>query len=200
MGSPWTHLGAATAVADVDRFVVIGNGAMKVGAYTLSVTTMPEAGTARRVTITHATVAVGTDTLGTVTVVGKNLAGQTITEVLVPVADSMVTGTQWFASIASITGADWVIAGGNDTITVGCAATAIIAQGSGTLEALQINTTSASTIVVADATGTIATLPANVAVGTLYEWEISFTDYLSVQLNGASDVTVIHSGSMPSSY
>lgn len=202
MGYPRTHLSAITAAADVDRFVVIGNGVMKNGAYILSANAMPEASTARRVTITHATVAAGTDELGVITVTGTNLSGETITEIITPVHDDIVTGTKWFANIPTggIVGSGWTIAGGNDTITVGCGAVAIIAEGMGTLHGCQINTTAAGAITFADAAGTIAVLPINVAVGTWYCWEASFSGYLSVALVAASDITVLHSGSMPTTY
>src|SRR3990167_6404347 len=115
MGFTYTNLAAANA-ADAARFLL--SVAMEVGAYTLDETTIGTQG-ARHVTLTHTTVAAGTDTLGTVTIVCRDLSGQTISEVLTPVSDSTVTGTKWFASVASATGAGWVIAGGNDTITIG---------------------------------------------------------------------------------
>jgi hypothetical protein len=71
------------------------------------------------VTVTHTTVAVGTDTLGTLTVIGRDINNNVISEVITPVADSPVSGAKAFKSITSITGAGWVIAGGNDTLVVG---------------------------------------------------------------------------------
>jgi hypothetical protein len=203
MSFSWTHLGGATSAAVDDFYVLVGNGVMKNAAYTLSNTIPPEAGTARQITLTHATVGGVADTLGTVTVVGRNLAGQNITEVLVPTADTKITGTQWFASVASVTGAGWVRnagAGSEDTIIVGCAADSRLAEGYGTLHGLQINTAAAGTITVADAVGTIATIPANQAAGTFYVWDVAFAGHIEVTLAGASDVTVMHSGSQPTSY
>ncbi len=202
MGWGRTNLsGIQPAVADDNRFLILANGAMKNSAYTLEATlTMPEANTARLLTLTHATVAAGTDTLGTVTVVGTSLSGQAITEVITPVADSPVTGTKWFASITSITGAGHTTVGGADTIIVGCAGDAIIAEGSGTLHGVQINTTAAGAIVVSDAGGTIATLPASVAVGTFYLWDVEWSGWLRLTLAAASNVTVLHSGSRPMAY
>lgn len=201
MSFDYTHLAAITAVADVDRFVVIGDGVMKNAAYTLTATTMPETGTARKITITHATVAAGTDTLGTVTVVGMNLSGQTITEVCVPIHDATTTYTKWFASIVSITGAGWAIVGGNDTITVGCAAVAIVAQaGGGTFRGVIVNTTAAGTITIKDAKGTIAIIKASVAEGFIGPYDVAFSGYLDVALAAASDITVLHSGSLPTDY
>lgn len=204
MGNPSTSLTAATAAADTDRFVVIGNGTMKNAAYTLSVTSMPEAGTARRLTLTHASVGGVADALGTVTIVGRNLAGETITEVITPLADQLANGTKWFASIASITGAGWTRnagAGTEDTIIVGCDATAIVAEaGAGTLYGCVINTTANGTITIADGAGLSIVLPANVAVGTSYEWGVKWTAYLSVAVAAASNISVIHSGSMPATY
>jgi len=66
---------------------------------------------------------VGTeDTNGTIVVVGKDLAGNTITETLTPDAGKTVAGAKAFAEITSITGAGWVIDGSEgtaDKITVG---------------------------------------------------------------------------------
>jgi hypothetical protein len=195
----YTHLDAAVA-GDADRFVTSVN--MKVGAYALAATTMPTVGTARRVTCTR-TVVAAADTAGTLIVVGKNLAGQTITETLTPGANGiLVTGTQWFASITSVTGAGWVIsgAGDEDTIVVGVDGNyLVVAEGSGTLASLTVNTTAAGSITLADAKGTIGVLPANVAVGQ-YAYGCNFSGYLRVELVAASDVTVIHSGSLPTSY
>ena len=201
MGYTWTHLSAITAAADPNRFLEVANGAMKNAAYTLTATLdMPEAGTARKLTLTHVTVAAGTDALGTVTVVGKNLANQTITEVITPVADSLVNGTKWFRSVTTVTGAGWTIAGGNDTIVLGCGATAIVAEASsGTVHGVAVNTTAAGAITVADATGTIAILVLSIAEG-MYPIDANFSGYLAVTLAGASDITVLHSGSKPTTY
>lgn len=199
MGNSRTHLSAPTAVADVDRFVVIGDGAMKVGDYTLTATlTMPEAGTARHVTITHAAVGAA-DTLGTVTITGKGIGGQPLVEVLTPTSGGLATSVGWFASVSKITGAGWVIAEGNDTITVGCAADAIVAEGGGTLHGVAVNTTAAGAITLADAGGTIAVLKASI-VENLYLYDVNWSGYLKVALAAASDITVLHSGSLPTSY
>lgn len=200
MGYPRTHLSAQTAAASSNYFVVIGNGVMKNGAYTLSHNAVPEAGTARRVTITHATVAAGTDTLGVITVTGTNLAGQTISEVITPVADQLVTGTKFFTNIPTggIVGSGWTAVGGSDTVIIGTDSVAIVAEaGAGTLYGVVVNTTANGTITLADASGTIAVLPANVAVGTEYEYGCSWAAYLSAALAAGSDITLIHSGSMP---
>jgi len=202
MGYTWTHLSAITAAADPNRFLEVANGAMKNAAYTLTATLdMPEAGTARKLTLTHVTVAAGTDNpLGTVTVVGKNLAGETITEVITPVADSLVNGTKWFKSVTTVTGAGWTAVGGTDTIVIGCGATAIVVEASsGTVHGVAVNTTAAGAITVADASGTIASLKASIAEG-MYPLDVQFSGYLAVTLAGASDITVLHSGSRPASY
>jgi hypothetical protein len=200
MGWPRTHLSAATAAADPDRFVVIGDGVMKNAGYTLTSTTMPETGTARKITITHATVAAGTDTpLGTITIVGTDLSGSALTEVCVPVADATTTYGKWFASVATITGAGWTAVGGSDTVTIGCAAVAIVAEGAGTLHSVSVNTTAAGTITLADSAGTIAVLKVSVTEGN-YLYDANWSGYLSVTLAAASDITVLHSGSMPVSF
>jgi len=192
--SAWTHLAAAT-VADADGFVVSAN--MKVGAYTLAATT-PTSG-ARHVTCTR-TVVGNADTPGTITVVGKDLSGQTITETLIPGAHTiLVTGAKFFASVASVTGAGWVIDGTADTIVVGWDAVQAVATSGGRLYGITVNTTAAGTITLSDASGTIAVLPNSVAVGQ-YTYGLDFAGYLRVELTAASDITIVHSGSLPQTY
>jgi len=190
---------AAAPTADDDGYVVSVN--MKVGAYTLAASS-PPAG-ARKVTLKRT--AVGTaDTPGTVALVGRDLSGQTITETLIPGATGVtVTSTKFFAAITSITGAGWVIDGveaTEDTIIVGWGAQMAIATGSGTLHGVMVNTTAAGAVVIADASGTIATLKASIAEGYYGPYDVSWSGFLSVTPAAASDVTVIHSGSMPESY
>jgi hypothetical protein len=201
MGS-WTNFSAAQA-AVTNRFVTTTN--MKAStAYTLANSgLMPSAG-ARRITMTR-TVAGDADTPGTITITGKSLSGQTITETIAVGAHGvLVTGTKWFASVSAVSGVGggWVLDIGtstNDTIVVGCGAACIVAEGSGVLEALTVNTSAAGTIVISDVNGTIATLPSNQAVGN-YEYGVTYSGYLSVILGAASDVTVIHGPSLPVSY
>jgi hypothetical protein len=202
MGYPRTTLnGIQPAAASPNRFLIVGNGVMKNGAYTLTATlTQPEANTARLLTLTHVTVAAGTDTLGTVTIVGKGLSGQSISEVITPVADSLVTGTKWFASVESATGAGWTAVGGSDTIVIGCAADAIIAEGNGVVHGLQINTAAAGAITVSDAAGNIAVIPSGQAAGTFYLWDANWSGWLRVVMAAATNVTVLHSGSVGSAY
>ena len=189
MGYPYTHLAGPTS-AVANRYVASAN--MKVGSYTLANATPPTGG-ARKVTVTHTQVGGVTDTLGTITVTGTSLSGDTISETLTPLSGTIATGTRYFATITSIVGAGWVINTGNDTIVVGCDAAAILREGTGTLQSVAINTTSASTITIADSSGTIAVLPASVAAGTFYDYETDFNGYLSITLAGASDITVMHS-------
>jgi hypothetical protein len=192
-GYKWTRSTAAPA-AVTNRFVTSTN--MKVGAYTVANSgTMPTTG-ARHVTVTHTGVT-GTDTLGTLVVVGTDLSGATITETLTPSADTIVTGTKWFNTVTSVTGAGWVINTGNDTIVVGCDASKVCATAyEGLLATIVINATAAGTITIADSTGTIAVLPSSAAVGH-YRYDVNWKDYLSVVQTAASDITVIHSESMP---
>jgi len=183
-----TYFAAATGAADDNRFVTVVN--MKVGAYTLAATTMPSPG-GRQITLTHVSVGT-TDTLGTVVVVGTGLDGGALTETLTPVADSVVTGSAWFASITSVTGAGWVIDGvesTEDTIIVGCTGAAAVADESGVLNSITVGETAAGAITFADSTGTIAVLKASITEGT-YELGIGFSDYLTVVAAGASKFTV----------
>jgi hypothetical protein len=195
MGYPRSHLAAANA-ASVDRF--LNSVTMKVGAYTLDETTIPTEG-ARHIEITHTTDTT-TDTLGTVTCVGTNLAGETITEVITPVADSLVAGTKWFVTLASATGAGWVQAGGvSDLIEIGYGDAIALVEGTGTLHAVVVNTTAAGAITLADDKSTIGILAASVVEG-LYEFDATFYGHLTVDLAAASDITVLHSGNLPTSY
>lgn len=188
---------AATTAAVANRYVTSTN--MKVGAYTLANTTPVWQG-AGFVTFTHVTVT-GTDTLGTVAIVGIDLSGQTRTEVITPVADSTVTGVIPFRTIVSVTGTGWVINTGNDTITVGVAAGSIVCGSQGTLYAIVVNATAAATVVISDASRTIATLAASIANGHyLYGGPgVEFGGYLKVATTSTNDITVIHSSTLPSS-
>lgn len=192
-----TYLAAATAV-DTDGFVVSTN--MKVGAYTLAATA-PTSG-ARHVTCTRTAVNTA-DTPGTLVVVGKDLSGQTITETLAVGASTvLVTGSKLFASVTSVTGAGWVIdaeEGTEDTIIVGWDAVQAVSTSSGRLHGITINTTAAGTITVTDARGTIAILPSNATVGQ-YLYELDYSGFLRVELAAASNVTVVHTPSMPHTY
>jgi hypothetical protein len=196
MGFTKTRLSAANP-AVANRFVT--SVAMKVGAYTVANGgAMPTPG-ARRVTITHTTVAAGTDTLGTVTVTGTDQRGQAISEIITPLADAVATGVKFFASVATVVGAGWVIAGGNDTLVVGCEAGDVVFDGPGELGAIAVNTTAAGAISLADANGTFAVLKASIAEG-MYRFDVDIAGFLRVTLAAASDITVIHSVRLPSSY
>jgi len=186
MGAPYRSLHLAVAnAATANRFVTSTN--MANGAYTLANTTMPTDG-ARFITIT--TVAVtGADTMGTVTVVGTNLQGETISEVITPLTGATATGTQWFATVTSATQAGWVINGGNDTITIGCNNRIVALDSGGFLHAVNVNTTAAGTITLADSLGTIAILKTSVAEGA-YIYDVICSGFLEVTLGAASDVTV----------
>jgi hypothetical protein len=100
--------------ADDNRIVTIAN--MK---NTTSYTIAAQPDVCRRLSVTHATVAAGTDTLGTLTFIGTDINGQVITEVVTPLADSAAYTTMAYDTVTSIIGSGWVIAGGNDTIIVG---------------------------------------------------------------------------------
>lgn len=191
-----SHFAAANA-ASADRF--LNSVAMANGAYTLDETTIGVDG-ARQVTLTHASGDTA-DTLGTVTIVGKDLAGQTITEVLTPEADATVTSTKWYRTLTSATQAGWVIDGAEgtaDTITIGHGDPIMVLEGAGRLESVIVGTTSAGTITIADNTGTIAVLKANIVEGAV-PFGIDVTD-LTIDLAGASDVTIVHSPSLPGSF
>jgi len=185
---------ASTTAAVTDRFVTSTN--MKVGAYTLAETTAPWGG---GFTVTATITAVtGNDTAGTLTVVGKSLAGQTVTEVITLTAGSGGSGSTIFKSLTSVTGAGWVINVGNDTIVVGCAAGNYACGSGGTLGGILVNNSVAAAIVVSHAGGTIVTVPASAAAGTYYDLGgVSFSGYLKVVTTSTNDVTVFHSPTIP---
>lgn len=185
MSFRWQRQAAAT-VAVANQFVTSTN--MKVGAYTVANSgAMPTSG-ARLVTVTH-TAAGAVDTLGTITVTGTNLAGATITEDITPLNGTVATGLLWFATVTSVVGAGWVISAGNDTIVVGCSARVIVAEGSGIIHSVIVNTTAAGAVTLKDSTGTIAVLKSNIAEGTYY-YDVDVSGFLEVVLAAASDITV----------
>jgi hypothetical protein len=193
MGHLRTHLAAANA-AVANRFLAAGT-AMKVGAYAVANSgAMPTEG-ARHVTITHTAVGAA-DTLGTITFTGRSLAGETISEEVTPTSGGVATGAKWFASVTGMTGAGWATNTGDDTISIGCGSEVIVSEGNGDLHGIAVNTTAAGAITLADAAGTIAVLKASIPED-LYEYGVRFGGYLKVTLAAASDVTVIHTGSMP---
>ena len=114
LGAVVVYSPGSLAAADADAYVTSTN--MKNGAYTL-VQNAPPVG-ARNVTVTHTAVGAA-DTLGMITVAGRDLAGNTISEDITPSAGATAQGVKAFASITSITGSGWTINEGNDTITVG---------------------------------------------------------------------------------
>ena len=108
------------AVSDDDRFVT--SVAMKVGAYTLAVNAMPEAGIARKLLITVTQVGGVNDTMGTLAIVGTDIAGNALSETISPTANSTKETLNAFKTVTSITGAGWVrdgAGGTEDTIKIG---------------------------------------------------------------------------------
>lgn len=178
------NLSAAPAAVG-NRFVT--SVAMGNKTYTLANTTMPTDG-GRLVTVTHTAVST-VDTLGVITVTGTDLAGNPITDTITPLSGTTATGTKVFRTVTSVVGSGWVTAAGDDTITVGCAATCYAADRGGVLGAVIVNTTAAGTITLADAAGTIAVLASSIAVG-VYRYDLEFGGYLTVTPAAASNITV----------
>ena len=98
-----------------DTNYIVESANMKVGTYTIA----HQPDVCRRLSVTHTTVAAGTDTLGTLTFVGTDFDGYTISETVTPIADDVAYTTKAYKTITSITGAGWVTAGGADTIIIG---------------------------------------------------------------------------------
>ena len=191
-------LTAATTAAVTNRYVTTAN--MKVGAYTLANTTPAWAG-AGLVTVTHTEVGGGVDTLGTIVVVGKDLAGNTRTDTITPVNGSTATGTVYFRSITSVTGVGWVIGTGNDTIVVGVAAGNVVCSSFGTLGGVLVNNSVASAVTISNAKGTILTIPASQAAGTYYNLGgVAYSGFLKVATTSTNSVTAFHTATMPTSY
>ena len=191
----FTPISAATA-AVTNRFVASVN--MANGAYTIANASPTFAGGVQIVaTITAVT---GNDTPGTLTVVGTDLAGNVVTEVITLVAGGTATGSKVFRSVTSATQAGWVINTGNDTIVVGHGAGSIVCGTSGVLFGIVVNATAAATVVVADSLKTIATLKVSIAEGHyLYSPGIDCTGYIKVTTTSTNDLTVIHSPTAVSS-
>jgi hypothetical protein len=179
---------SATTAAVTNRFVTSTN--MKVGTYTVANASPAWAGGCL-VTVTH-TAVTGTDTLGTIAVVGTDLAGQTITDTITPLDGTVATGIKVFRTVTSVTGAGWVINTGNDTIVVGCAAGSVVSGSGGILHSIVVNTTAAAAITISDKKGTIATLKASIAEGTYY-YDVTYSGFLKVATTSTNDVTVVHS-------
>jgi len=193
----YTGLSASTA-AVANRFVASTN--MSLTPYTIANGGVPTWQGGCLVTVTHTTVA-GTDTLGTMTLVGVGLDGQVQSETITPVADSLVTSSKVYRSVTSLTSVGWVAVSTPDTIVAGVAAGAIVCGSQGQLFGIVVNTTAAAAIVVSDAKRTIATLKASIAEGHyLYGPQgLDFAGFLKVALTSTNDITVIHSSTLPSS-
>lgn len=186
---------AATTAAVANRIVT--SASMKVGTYTIANASPVWSGGAF-ITITHTAVDAA-DTLGTITIVGTNLAGQTISETITPLSGTVATSTKVFRTVTSATGAGWVINGGNDTITIGVAAGNIACGTGGTLGGVLVNNSVAAAITISHAGGTIITVPASQAAGTYYNLGgVNFNGYLKVATTSTNDVTVFHTPTVPS--
>lgn len=192
---PYTAIAASTA-AVANRFVVSTN--MSLTPYTIANGGLPVWQGGCFVTVTHTTVA-GTDTLGTMTLVGVGIDGQPKTETLTPVADSVVTSTKVYRSVTSLTSVGWVAVSTADTIVAGVAAGAICVGSSGKLNGIVVNTTAAATVVVSDQSRTIATLKASIAEGSYPFYDLDFAGFLKVATTSTNDITVVHTGTLPTS-
>ena len=194
MGLQYTNT-AATTAAVANRFVTSTN--MSLTPYTIA-NASPVWSGGCKVTITHTTVA-GADTLGTITIVGTDLNGKTISEVITPLAGTVATSNKIFRTVVSATSLGWVATSTADTIVIGCAAGSYAAGTGGALGGILVNNVVAAAITIADARGTIVTVPASQAAGTYYNLQgVEFAGFLSVATTSTNDVTVFHTGTVPS--
>lgn len=189
---------AATTAAVTNRFVVSTN--MSLTTYTIA-NASPVWSGGCLVTVTHTTVA-GTDTLGTMTLTGTDLNGRVQSETITPVADSTVTSTKVYRTVTSLISVGWVAVSTADTIVAGCAAGNVACASQGQLYGVLVNNTVATAFSVADATRTIITVPASQAAGTFYPFPagVDFGGSLKVLTTSTNDVTVYHTGNLPSTY
>lgn len=187
---------SATTAAVTNRIVASTN--MSLTPYTIANGGVPVWQGGAFITVTHTTVA-GTDTLGTMTLVGVGLDGAVQSETITPVADSTATSTKVYRQVTSLTSVGWVAVSTADTIVAGVAAGSICVGSAGTLYAIVINTTAAAAITISDSKRTIATLPSSAVVGHyLYGPGVEFAGFLKVATTSTNDITVIHSGTLPS--
>jgi hypothetical protein len=195
MGYSFTNT-AATTAAVANRIVTSTN--MSLTPYTIANASPVWSGGAL-ITITHTTVA-GTDTLGTITIVGTDLTGATISEVITPLAGTVATSTKVFRTVVSATSLGWVAVSTADTIVIGVAAGNFACGSQGTLQGVLVNNTVATAFTVNDGARVIITVPASQAAGTYYN--LGGVDFgtLKVLTTSTNDVTVIHSATLPSDY
>ena len=199
MAGQYTNVTGAVA-GDANGYLVSVD--MSLGAYVLDATA-PTFG-ARHVTCTR-TVVDTADTPGTLVLVGVGVNGQPVTETLTVGGHTVVvTSTKFFRSLTSATSVGWAVdaaEGTPDTLEIGWDNVNVVAVGAGTLYSITVNVAGASAIYVGDARGKIANIPANQAAGSTFEWEANWNGYLRVETAAAaSDVTVVHSGSIPLVY
>ncbi len=112
------RLNGTDMTSPADPNLIVTTTDMKVGTYTIAA--QPTG--SHVVTVTN-TVVSAADTMGTITILGEDSDGNVISEVIIPVADTLVAGVLGFAVITSVTGAGWIIeTTNNDTIVVGIGA------------------------------------------------------------------------------
>lgn len=113
--SPVLYNAGSPGTAVTARYVTTAS--MKVGAYIIA-NPAPVGGGARNLTVFH-TINGGLDTLGTLDIVGTDLADAVLTETITPSNGATVQGLRAFKTVVSVTGVGWVDNGGADTIIVG---------------------------------------------------------------------------------
>ncbi len=145
------------------------------------------------------TIAVTTSTIteGTVTVTGKDLSGNTISEVLNLATDTTLTGTKNFASVSSIVVAGLVGNDPADTFIVGIGSNIQLTIGRSTLVYVIVGSGSGTVgpyKFIDGTTGTTtnaAELKTAIAAG-VYQYDASFSAGLRVILAGDTPITVVY--------
>jgi len=165
----------APVIADVDRLVTSTN--MVNDEYTID-GDQPDISRNITVTVTAGDTA---DTMGKITVVGTNYNDESISEEIIPVADSTVAGSKAFKSVTTITGSGWTIDGSeetNDTVTIGI----------GDKIGLPLALEDISEVMVAILGNTITT--PNAAIGDPITLEETIIDLSSGTYNGTKEIVV----------
>jgi len=113
-------LGVTSVQVAADDNLITTTVDMKNGTYTIAA--QPTSPSKIGTTVTKVGNA---DTMGTITFVGTDIMDNALTEVVVPISDSVVWTTRYFKTVTTATAAGWVVSAdtSKDTIIIGIPAT-----------------------------------------------------------------------------